>query len=180
MREPDEFAELRAIVHRAGLGAEDPVEHFRDWKRERERDHHHDPHDPEGVAADREAVPRAHSLRRDLAEDDDGESGGEGDEDAGADDLVEEQRERRVHEYVAQEDRAQQKVAALPKRLDHARVALLGLRAALDEDLELSHVERHESEIEAREDGRHGEEEHHEHDLQPQWQKRPSIVHVKS
>ena len=163
----NKLEEHGAREHRGDLAAEEVVEQLGDRPRHRRGDHEEAVDDRHGVRADEQAVAGADRLRDDLSEDNDEEGGGDDADGAGAEerlrDHVELDRQHRVHQRVAEQQRAEQEVAVAAQRADALGVAdLARVGGALDDDAQVLVRQAHQPQVQPREQPR--EEDEHDRD----------------
>lgn len=90
---------------------------------------------------------RAHGLRSNLAEDNDGQRGSDDGHKAGRE-VIQQDGEYRVDHDVSEQDAAQQVVAVDAHRQYGFGVLALGVRARVADDLQVHTVKRHQAQVE--------------------------------
>ncbi len=150
--ERDKGLELCLAVGGAVLLAEAPVEQLCGGPGDGREDDHGGVHHGRAEGADGEAVARTDALGHDLTKHDDEEGGGEHGGDS-ASKVGEEDGQRLVDNDVAEQQHDEHPVATLFEELEHlGRVLSFLFGAGGGQDLEVDHVEAHETEGEAGED----------------------------
>lgn len=100
--------------------------------------------DVDGFGTNGEPISGANGLWDDLTEDDDGEGGARNCNQAGGQ-VVHQYGEGRIHEDIAEEEAAEEKVAVVPDRSNALSVGFFRLGAGIHDNLEVRLVEGHET-----------------------------------
>eukprot|EP00966_Prymnesium_polylepis_P061575 1428849-Prymnesium_polylepis.1 len=160
----EQLVQLLLVVRHPHLPPERVVEAACDRQCDRRQQNHERPHDADAGGADAQAVARADGLRDDLAEYHDDprreQPAHHARRHVGRDD-----RDQRVDQRVAEEQRAQQVVAALAHGVDLLRPPLLLRVAARHHDVQPFERERQQPEREAREAAGHADQDDHREEV---------------
>mmetsp|Transcript_8477 Transcript_8477/g.28852 ORF Transcript_8477/g.28852 Transcript_8477/m.28852 type:complete len:295 (-) Transcript_8477:101-985(-) len=163
-RDGEQLVQLLAVVRDPQLPPQGAVQELGDGPRDREEERDEEPYHVYGHGADLEAVLGAHGLGHDLPEDEDEGRGDDGPREARGE-VRGRDRDEGVDRGVAQEQRAEQEVAALAQGQDAPGEGLLDVVPAGDDELQARDVQRHEPQCEPREEGGHDEEAERDHDV---------------
>lgn len=124
-------------------------------------------HELPSISADSESVFWTCCLRYDLAEDNNEQRRTERCIDSG-EHVTENECGHWVHEHIAQQNGAKQEVAAFAQRVDLGCVGLLLWSAYTLQDVQLSEIERHETQIKPTEKTTERKQDDEENDTRPQ------------
>ena len=131
---PDQLLQALSIVDVADLLTEKPVQDLGGGPCQRCRDGHHDLRDVDGLRSYCKSVPGTNGLGCDLTKDNDGERGTD-DSDQTRRQTVQQNSERGIDKYIAQQNAAQEVVTVIAHRLNFGRVLPLFFRARVLQNL---------------------------------------------